>query len=424
MLVVQLINVFIAGFSYYDNASAAIIGANLVNNNSFSISDLANLYISIKETVLSTFHFPIFYSLLGSFDPIFSTIIEILNLPLILSVSFNPLSAFLDSVMPFVYIILETLGLIVPLLIAVAYTTLLERKVMAGIQRRRGPNVVGLYGLLQPLADGVKLFLKETIIPNNANVLIFVFSPVLTFFLSLVTWCVVPFENSSAIVDLNVGMLYLLAISSLSVYGIIMAGWSSNSKYAFLGALRSAAQLISYEISISVIILTVLVCVGSLNLSDIVLAQEVVWFIFPLFPSFVMFMISGLAETNRAPFDLPEAEAELVSGYNVEYSSMTFALFFLGEYAHMILMGSMSSILFLGGWLPPLAIVPFIWVPGYIWFGLKVTAILFFFVWVRAAFPRYRYDQLMRIGWKVFLPLSFGWFLFVSGVIYCFYIIA
>lgn len=320
-----------------------------------------------------------------------------------------------------IVVILETLALIIPLLIGVAYTTLLERKVMAGIQRRRGPNVVGLYGLLQPLADGLKLFLKETIIPNNANVLIFLFSPILTFILSLVTWVVIPFERSSAIVDLNVGILYLLAVSSLSVYGIIMAGWSSNSKYAFLGALRSTAQLISYEISISVIVLTVLVCVGSLNLSEIVLAQETVWFVFPLFPSFIMFMISGLAETNRAPFDLPEAEAELVSGYNVEYSSMTFALFFLGEYAHMILMGSMTSILFLGGWLPPISIFPFTLVPGYIWFGFKVSLVLFFFVWVRAAFPRYRYDQLMRIGWKVFLPLSFGWYLFVSGVLFNFY---
>lgn len=423
-MLVQLINIFMAGFSYNDNTAILLINANLNDVNSFSIIDLASLYVSMKDLISSCFHFPAFYSVLYFFDPIFSMIIQDLNLPLFLSINFNPFIAFVDSIMPFVYIVLETLGLIVPLLIAIAYTTLLERKVMAGIQRRRGPNVVGLYGLLQPLADGLKLFLKETIIPNNANVLIFIFSPVLTFFLSLVTWCVVPFEKSSAIVDLNVGMLYLLAISSLSVYGIIMAGWSSNSKYAFLGALRSAAQLISYEISISVIILTVLVCVGSLNLSDIVLAQEVVWFVFPLFPSFVMFMISGLAETNRAPFDLPEAEAELVSGYNVEYSSMTFALFFLGEYAHMILMGSMSSILFLGGWLPPFSIVPFIWIPGYIWFGLKVTAILFFFVWVRAAFPRYRYDQLMRIGWKVFLPLSFGWFLFVSGIVYCFYIIA
>lgn len=340
-----------------------------------------------------------------------------LSLGILSNFLFDLKSSYLLSI---IFLVLESLALIVPLLIGIAYTTLLERKLMAGIQRRRGPNVVGIYGLLQPLADGLKLFLKETVVPNNANAMIFIFSPILTFFLSLVTWVVIPFEKSSAIVDLNVGMLYLLAISSLSVYGVIMAGWSSNSKYAFLGALRSAAQLISYEISISVIVLTVLVCVGSLNLSEIVLAQETVWFVFPLFPSFIMFMISGLAETNRAPFDLPEAEAELVSGYNVEYSSMTFALFFLGEYAHMILMGSMSTILFLGGWLPPISIAPFTWVPGYIWFGLKVTSILFFFVWVRAAFPRYRYDQLMRIGWKVFLPLSLGWFLFVVGVVFCF----
>jgi NADH-quinone oxidoreductase subunit H len=353
-----------------------------------------------------------------------STIIPISKFPVNGFGNFGVLGFFDDLILFFpnsFFIVIETLALIVPLLIAVAYTTLLERKVMAGIQRRRGPNTVGLYGLLQPLADGLKLFLKETVVPNNANIHIFIFSPILTFILSLVTWCVIPFEKSSVIVDLNVGMLYLLAVSSLSVYGIIMAGWSSNSKYAFLGALRSAAQLISYEISNSIIVLTVLACVGSLNMSDIVLAQETVWFIFPLFPSFVMYVISGLAETNRAPFDLPEAEAELVSGYNVEYSSMTFALFFLGEYAHMILMGSMTSILFLGGWLPPLDIFPLNLVSGFIWFGFKVSLVLFFFVWVRAAFPRYRYDQLMRIGWKVFLPLSFGWFLFVVGLVSTFY---
>lgn len=320
---------------------------------------------------------------------------------------------------PYILIVLEVLLLIVPLLIAIAYTTLLERKVMAGVQRRSGPNLIGFYGLLQPLADGLKLFLKETVLPSNANILIFLFSPILTFFLSLVTWLVIPFDSAAVLVDLNVGVLYLLAVSSLSVYGIIMAGWSSNSKYAFLGSLRSAAQLVSYEISISVIILTVLVCVGSLNLSDIVVAQEHVWFVLPLFPSFVMFMISGLAETNRAPFDLPEAEAELVSGYNVEYSSMAFTLFFLAEYAHMILMGSMATVLFLGGWLPIINIFPLNLIPGTIWFGFKVMLVLFFFVWVRAAFPRYRYDQLMSIGWKTFLPLSFGWFLFVVAIVYC-----
>lgn len=317
--------------------------------------------------------------------------------------------------------VLKSLAIIVPLLIAVAYTTLLERKLMGGIQRRTGPTVVGAYGLLQPLADGLKLFIKEIVIPSNANAIIFIVSPTVAFILSLVTWCVIPFEKGAVFVDINVGIMYLLAVSSLGVYGIIMAGWSSNSKYAFLGALRSAAQLISYEISIGVILLTVLVCVGSLNLTDIVLAQQYVWFIVPLFPSFLMFLISGLAETNRAPFDLPEAEAELVSGYNVEYSAMTFALFFLGEYAHMALMGSFTSVLFLGGWLPPFDFWIFNIVPGFIWFGVKVTAILFFFVWARAAFPRYRYDQLMRIGWKVFLPISLGWFLFVSGLMICFY---
>ncbi len=336
-----------------------------------------------------------------------------------LSIELCTLCEVISFFKPYILSVLEILLLIVPLLVAIAYTTLLERKVMAGVQRRSGPNLVGFYGLLQPLADGLKLALKETVFPSNANLLIFLFSPILTFFLSLVTWVVVPFDTSAVLVDLNVGVLYLLAVSSLSVYGIIMAGWSSNSKYAFLGSLRSAAQLISYEISISMIILTVLVCVGSLNLSDIVLAQESVWFVLPLFPSFVMFMISGLAETNRAPFDLPEAEAELVSGYSVEYSSMAFTLFFLGEYAHMILMGSMASVFFLGGWLPPIDIFPLNLIPGTVWFGFKVMLVLFFMVWVRAAFPRYRYDQLMTIGWKTFLPLSFGWFVFVVGCVYC-----
>jgi NADH-quinone oxidoreductase subunit H len=381
------------------------------------ISLLDNIGFAFNMTVAVGNPFRFLYALLLLENGVFGGVFFNPYLGMLSDFLFDLKSSYLLSI---VFLVLESLALIVPLLIGIAYTTLLERKLMAGIQRRRGPNVVGIYGLLQPLADGLKLFLKETVVPNNANAMIFIFSPILTFFLSLVTWVVIPFEKSSAIVDLNVGMLYLLAVSSLSVYGVIMAGWSSNSKYAFLGALRSAAQLISYEISISVIVLTVLVCVGSLNLSEIVLAQETVWFVFPLFPSFIMFMISGLAETNRAPFDLPEAEAELVSGYNVEYSSMTFALFFLGEYAHMILMGSMSSILFLGGWLPPISIAPFTWVPGYVWFGLKVTSILFFFVWVRAAFPRYRYDQLMRIGWKVFLPLSLGWFLFVVGIVFCF----
>ena len=313
-------------------------------------------------------------------------------------------------------LILKSLAIIVPLLVAVAYLTLLERKVMASMQQRRGPNVVGLFGLLQPLADGLKLLIKETILPSSANTIIFILAPIITFLLALVTWAVIPFAADMVLIDLNVGILFVFAISSLGVYGIIAAGWSSNSKYSFLGALRSAAQMVSYEVSIGLIIMCVLLCAGSLNLSEIVYAQKEVWYCVPLFPLFIMFFISGLAETNRAPFDLPEAEAELVSGYNTEYAAMGFALFFLGEYANMILMCSVLTILFLGGWLPLLNIAPFNLIPGVFWFGFKVTILLFVFVWVRAAFPRYRYDQLMRLGWKVFLPFSLAWVLFVSGV--------
>ena len=313
-------------------------------------------------------------------------------------------------------LILKSLAIIVPLLVAVAYLTLLERKVMAGMQQRRGPNVVGLFGLLQPLADGLKLLIKETILPSSANTIIFILAPIITFLLALVTWAVIPFAADMVLIDLNVGILFVFAISSLGVYGIIAAGWSSNSKYSFLGALRSAAQMVSYEVSIGLIIMCVLLCAGSLNLSEIVYAQKEVWYCIPLFPLFIMFFISGLAETNRAPFDLPEAEAELVSGYNTEYAAMGFALFFLGEYANMILMCSVLTILFLGGWLPLLNVPPFNFIPGVFWFGFKVTILLFVFVWVRAAFPRYRYDQLMRLGWKVFLPFSLAWVLFVSGV--------
>ena len=313
-------------------------------------------------------------------------------------------------------LILKSLAIIVPLLVAVAYLTLLERKVMASMQQRRGPNVVGLFGLLQPLADGLKLLIKETILPSSANTIIFILAPIITFLLALVTWSVIPFGAGMVLIDLNVGILFVFAISSLGVYGIIAAGWSSNSKYSFLGALRSAAQMVSYEVSIGLIIMCVLLCAGSLNLTEIVYAQKEVWYCVPLFPLFIMFFISGLAETNRAPFDLPEAEAELVSGYNTEYAAMGFALFFLGEYANMILMCSVLNILFLGGWLPLINISPFNLIPGVLWFGFKVTILLFVFVWVRAAFPRYRYDQLMRLGWKVFLPFSLAWVLFVSGI--------
>lgn len=313
--------------------------------------------------------------------------------------------------------ILEILVIAVPLLVAIAYFTLAERKVLASIQRRRGPGVVGIWGLGQPLADGLKLLVKESILPSNSNVIIFVIAPILTFLLSLLGWAVIPFSQTSVLSDLNIGLLYIFAVSSLGVYGIICSGWASNSKYAFLGALRSAAQMVSYEVSIGLIIISVLLCAGSLNLSKVILAQESIWYIIPLFPVFIMFFVSALAETNRAPFDLPEAEAELVAGYNVEYSAMGFALFFLGEYANILMMCALCSILFLGGWLPPFSFFPFTLIPGSLWFGLKVAFMAFIFIWVRAAYPRYRYDQLMRLGWKVFLPLSLAWVLFTAGIL-------
>ncbi len=315
---------------------------------------------------------------------------------------------------PLVIIVLEVLAICVPLLVAVAMATYFERKVLAAAQLRKGPNVVGPFGLLQPFADGLKLLMKETVIPSGANRIVFVAAPILTFVLSLVAWAVIPFGDGIAISNINVGILYLFAISSLGVYGIIMAGWASNSKYAFLGALRSAAQMVSYEVSIGFVLVTVLLCVGSLNLSDIVLAQRNVWFVIPLLPMAVIFFISGLAETNRSPFDLPEGESELVAGYFVEYSAMTFALFFLGEYANMILVSAMTSVLFLGGWLAPLGLT---FIPGPIWFLLKIALCFFCFLWVRATFPRFRYDQLMRLGWKVFLPFSLFWLVLTAGVL-------
>ena len=321
---------------------------------------------------------------------------------------------------PAVIIVLQIVAIILPLLVAVAYLTYAERKVLAAMQLRQGPNVVGPFGLLQPLADGIKLLGKETIIPSGANRALFVAAPMLTFLLALVAWAVIPFQAGWVLADINVGILYLFAISSLGVYGIIIAGWASNSKYAFLGGLRSAAQMVSYEVSIGLVIITVLLCVGSLNLSKIIEAQRTVWFAIPLFPMFVVFFVSALAETNRAPFDLPEGESELSGGFNVEYSSMTFALFFLGEYANMILMSAMTTILFLGGWLPPLDIPPLNWIPGVIWFALKVAMVLFVFIWVRATVPRYRYDQLMRLGWKVFLPFSLIYVVATAGVLVAF----
>lgn len=317
-------------------------------------------------------------------------------------------------------IILKILTIIVPLLLSVAYFTIAERKIMGIIQRRKGPNVIGFLGLLQPLADGLKLFAKETILPSNSNLTIFLVAPVITFLLSLLGWSVIPFSNQIVLADLNIGVLYLFAISSLSVYGILLAGWSSNSKYPFLGALRSAAQMISYEVSIGFVIVNVSICSGSFNLSQIVMAQQNVWFLIPLLPMFIVFCISMLAETNRHPFDLPEAEAELVSGYNVEYSAMTFALFFLGEYANMLLMSSFVTILFLGGWLPIFDILPFNVFPGSFWFGIKLIFAAIFFIVTRATLPRYRYDQLMFVGWKCFLPLSLSYMLFTISLLLSF----
>lgn len=314
-----------------------------------------------------------------------------------------------------VFMLLHIGILIGAILGAVAYYTYLERKVMGAMQMRQGPMTVGPFGLLQPIADGVKLLSKETIIPSNANGPVFILAPMLLFTLALVAWAVIPVSAQLVLADINVGILYLFAVSSMGVYGVIMAGWASNSKYAFLGALRSASQMVSYEVSMGLIIVCVLICVGSLNLSEIITAERPVWVQIMLFPMFIVFLVSILAETNRAPFDLPEGESEITGGFMVEYSAMTFALFFLGEYANMILMSAMTVVLFLGGWLPPFGIEALAVVPGIIWFVLKTLLIMFFFVWTRATFPRYRYDQLMRLGWKVFLPFTLFWVVVVSG---------
>jgi len=327
----------------------------------------------------------------------------------------------LTPILPLLFLIGKILLVVVPLLICVAMLTYFERKVIAAMQLRKGPNVVGFLGVMQPFADGLKLLLKETIIPSEASKIVFLVAPMLTFSLALIGWAVIPLTPDFVIADINVGVLYLFAVSSLGVYGIIMAGWASNSKYAFLGAIRSSAQMVSYEVSIGFVIVTVLLQVGSLNLGDIVHAQAggiAHWHAFGLlFPMFIVFFISALAETNRHPFDLPEAEAELVAGYNVEYSSMSFALFFLGEYANMILMSGIATILFLGGWQPVWDVALFTAIPGLVWFAAKVLFCLFVFVWARATLPRYRYDQLMRLGWKVFLPLSLLWVVLTAGYV-------
>jgi len=321
---------------------------------------------------------------------------------------------------PTLYIFLQIVAVLVPLLLAVAYTTYAERRVIGAMQLRKGPNTVGPFGLLQPIADGLKLLFKETILPSGANRVVFVIAPMITMVLALVAWAVIPFDKGMVIADINVGLLYLFAVSSLGVYGIIMAGWASNSKYPFLGAMRSAAQMVSYEVSMGFVVITVALCAGSLNLTQIVEAQRTVWFCIPLLPMFVIFFVSILAETNRTPFDLPEGEAELVAGYFSEYSAMTFALFFLGEYANMLLLSGMTAVLFLGGWLAPLGIAPLTWIPGPIWLALKIALVMFVFIWVRATLPRYRYDQLMRLGWKVFLPVSLGWVVLTAGVLVSF----
>jgi NADH-quinone oxidoreductase subunit H len=314
----------------------------------------------------------------------------------------------------------KILFLLVPVLVSVAMIVWLDRRIWAFVQKRQGPNVVGPFGLLQSLADALKYIFKEMIIPSSSNKIIFILAPIVTMTLALIAWAVIPFSATQVLADINVGILYLFAVSSLGVYGIIMGGWASNSKYPFLGAIRSAAQMVSYEVSIGVIIINVLLCVGSLNLNDIVIAQQKVWFVIPLFPMFVIFFISALAETNRPPFDLPEAEAELVAGYQTEYSGMMYAMFWLGEYANILLMCAMGAILFLGGWLSPIELYPFTLVPGAIWLILKILLLFFLFALVKAIVPRYRYDQLMRLGWKVFLPFSLIWVVLTASYLFYF----
>ena len=330
------------------------------------------------------------------------------------------MSFFIGYITPLLIIFLQSLLVLIAVLLMAYFGIYADRKIWAAVQLRKGPNVVGPFGLLQSAADLLKLLFKEIIIPEKANKMIFILGPIVTCFVALSSWAVIPFSENWVVADINVGILYIFAVSSLGVYGIMMGGWASNSKYPFMGAMRSAAQMVSYEVSIGFVIITVLLCVGSLNLSDIVIAQKNLWFIFPLFPMFVIFFVSALAETNRPPFDLPEAEAELVAGYQTEYSSTLFMLYFLGELAATFLMCAMTTILFLGGWLPPLNIAPFTLIPGVVWFMLKVAFVFYLFSMVKALVPRYRYDQLMRLGWKVFLPISLLWVVLTASFLLIF----